>query len=260
VWTIAIVIGAGLCALLVAARGDWMPQARLLLPAMPLGLVAATVLARVARPAVRRVLYAGAALALALTVTRQIYEHRDDPGPFPPGLPVPIPAGADLNRRPFLDATQGDGGENYCATYLIRYTEPADRVLHLDVGQSGYFADDLEMLDQFALVSRDESLLLRGAITDGEYRARFVARLPSMAFLLVDRKDARPVMRVARAVEDVLAREYERVAIGGWWGGFDLEIKVRRDALGRKADRARWERWARHARGLRFDPPDWLFR
>jgi hypothetical protein len=201
--------------------------------------------------------------AMALTITRQLAERRavrvawmEGDGPF---LPVEAPEGADAHRRPFLDPIPADGGANYYAAMLALYTRPGESVLHLDVGQSGFLADDLVYRDPFGLVSRDEALLLRGGISVDQYRARWDTSPPVMAFLLVTRDGGRLALRLQAAVADRLQRDYARVAIATWWDGYDLEVRVRRDALHRHADRARWNGWIARARGMRFDAPEYLF-
>jgi hypothetical protein len=250
-----------LAGFVVVARGDWMPQARYLLPLAPAGLLFVLALAPALAARARRVLVGALLAGVVLTFARQLAERGAARIPWIENalLPLPVPHGADANRRPFFDAVPADGGANYYAAMLVLYTRPGESVLHLDVGQSGFLADDLVYRDPFGLVSRDEALLLRGELSIDEYRARWRAAPPVMAFLLVTRDQGELVLRVQAAVGDFLHEDYERVAIGPWWGGYDLEIRVRRAALHRKADRKRWEGWAARARGLRFDPPEYLF-
>jgi hypothetical protein len=256
-----MVLAALLAGFIVVARGDWMPQGRLLLPLVPAGLLFVLALAPALAARGRRILVGALLTGVALTAARQLTERGAARVSWMegPSLPLPIPHGADPDRRPFLDPIPADGGANYYAAMLALYTRPGESVLHVDVGQSGFLADDVVYRDPFGLVSRDESLLLRGALSVDEYRARWHAAPPVMAFLLVTRNGGEPALRVQAAVIDQLRQDYERVAIGPWWGGYDLEIRVRRDALHRKADRARWEGWAARARGMRFDAPDYLF-
>jgi hypothetical protein len=256
-----VALAAFLVVLVVVARGDWMPQGRHLLPLVPAGLLLVLALAPALAVHGRRVLVGTLLVAVGLSYARQLAERGAVriawmEGPL---LPVPLPHGADPGRRPFLDPIPADGGANYYAAMLALYTRPGESVLHLDVGQSGFLADDLVYRDPFGLVSREEALLLGGALSEDEYRARWLAAPPVIAFLLVTRGGGELALRVQAAVADCLRQDYERVAIGPWWGGYELEVRVRRDALHRKAERARWEGWAARARGMRFDPPDYLF-
>jgi hypothetical protein len=254
-------LAALLAGFVVVARGDWMPQGRHLLPLVPAGLLLVLALAPAVAPRGRSVLVGALVAALALTFARQLTERGVARVTWMEGplLPLPLAHGADAGRRPFLDPVPADGGANYYAAMLALYTRPGEGVLHVDVGQSGFFADDLVYRDPFGLVSSDEALLLAGAISVDEYRARWSAAPPVLAFLLVTRNGGELALRVQAAVADRLREDYERVALGPWWGGYDLEIRVRRDALARKADRVRWEGWAARARGMRFDPPVYLF-
>ncbi len=255
------VLAVLLAGFVVAARGDWMPQGRLLLPLVPAILLLALALAPSLTARGRGVLLGALGAAVALTAARQLVEHGVlrvawMEGPL---LPLAMPHGADPQRRPFLDPVPADGGANYYGAMLVRYTRPGESVLTVDVGQSAFLADDVVFRDPFGLVSRDEARLLRGTLPVEEYRARWDAAPPVIAFLLVTRGGGELALRVQAAVADRLQQQYERVAIGPWWGGYDLEVRVRRDALHRKAERARWDGWVARARGMQFDPPDYLF-
>ncbi|MBV9950290.1 MAG: hypothetical protein JOZ69_25850 [Myxococcales bacterium] len=262
-----LVLAALLVGFVVLAHGDWMPQGRLLLPVLPACALLVVSAAPVLGASGRRALLAALFAALGLAGVRQLSDRRIVQVPWMEGqgpwLPVESPHGADPHRCPFLDPIPADGGANYYAAMLALYTQPGDGVLHLDIGQSGFLADDLAYRDPFGLVSRDEALLLRRAISVEEYRRRWDASPPVLAFLLVAGDGAELALRVQAAVADRLERDYERVAIGSWWGGYELEVRVQRRALrrngDRSADRTRWAGWAARARGMRFDAPEYLF-
>lgn len=234
-----------LAVVFAAGFGDWMPRGRLLIPILPL-LVLWPLHASASLPETwNRMLLANLLMASVVTGLLQVIDYR-------PALRNGQVFFAEWpqQRRPFVDDVAANATQSLQVKYLLRYTQPGDRVLMGDVGQSGYFASDVQILDEYGLVSRYEAEYLRGRHTDTEYLAHFEAQSPSVA--LIASAHGAPMQRIGRTVLPVLLRDYTLVMQTGWWAGTTLSVYVRNDAVNRQADPARLARWQEASPGLRF--------
>jgi hypothetical protein len=241
----------------VIVGGDWMPRSRFLIPMVPLCVLWAV---QVAESGIhsgfhRRLLVGAFAAALALTLVTNVTEYVR---PWTPEAVVqPICARWQTDRIPFVDPIVADEVAHYCTGYILRYTVPGDRVLHLDLGQSGYFANDVVLLDQYGLVSRYECEYLHGWHSDEDMKRHFVEANPSVCFVNV--KDDGPggaittVMQVARPVEPLLKAEYVPMGATRWWENSVMIVFVRKDAIDRVADLERLARWEAASPQLAFE-------
>ena len=227
-----------------AVKGDWMPGSRLFVPLIPPMILVALHGALTPRTPKVRALTAGFALAGVLTLAQQILDYV--PGQRPHLAQWPAPLSRAWNALP---ATRL---EHFFVHYMLRYTLPGDTVAHFNVGESGYLACDVNILDQYGLVSRYESEFLHGLHTPAELAEHFRALSPSLVFFLRSDVTRQPAMRVGAALAPELARNYTQVSSAPWFGKNTLEVHVRNDALNRVADPARFARWQQQSRGLVF--------
>lgn len=234
-----------LATLFAAAFGDWMPRGRLLIPVLPL-LVLWPLQTSTSLPKTwRRMLLINLLMASVVTGLLQVIDYR-------PALRNGQVFFAEWpqERRPFVDDVAANATQSLQVKYLLRYSRPGDRVLIGDVGQSGYFASDVQILDQYGLVSRYEAEYLRGQHTDAEYLAHFEALSPTVA--LIASAQGAPIQLIGQTVLPVLLRDYTLVMQTGWWADTLLSVYVRNDAVNRQADPARLAHWQAASPGLRF--------
>ncbi len=147
----------------LVAGGDWMPDRRLLVVALPLAAVLAALVLSRAPPAVAA--FAGVALvgeaALtcdhALDQTWREHEWLDER--------------VDHWRtaaRPFVDPYPLDWMPTHLLHDIAPYVAPGDVVAHVDVGELPYVMGDVGFLDGFGLVDREAGRL---AFSPGDSRS-----------------------------------------------------------------------------------------
>jgi len=233
--------------------GDWMPWVRFLVPGIPLMLILGLATWNQYPADARPVFGAVVAVALLLTCAQQYGEfhgkftHHEVSGHN-------LVARWPVSRRPLLDPVKADIGAHFYAKHLARFTKPNDVVVHLDIGQSGYLASDVSLMDTFGLVSRFEAAYLNGRHSEAQLKQRFAELDPSVVFLLVDPNSGRPMMNVMQPLAETVSSQYEEVAKAQWWGGNVLFVMVRKDRLASEVDPQRMELWRVQSPGLVFDP------
>jgi MFS family permease len=232
--------------------GDWMPWVRFIVPGIPLMLILAVAPWNEYQTAARGRFGAMVGVALLLTTAQQYLEfkgyftHHEVSGHH---LQPRWPA----FRRPLIDPVTADRGAHFYAAHIARFTEPGDTVIHIDIGQSGYLASDVRIMDTFGLVSRFEAEYLHGKHSAAELGQHFSDLDPSLVFMLMDPSTGQSRMRVTRALTETLASDYASVVHARWWSGQVLLVMVRRDRLGSEPDPQRIERWVADSPGLNFD-------
>jgi len=236
----------------VFVGGDWMPWTRFIVPGVPLMLILGIAAWDEYQGNARALFGAVVGIALLLTAAQQFLEfngyftHHEISGhrlvPRWPSL-----------RRPLIDPVKADPGAHFYAMQIARFTEPNDSVVHIDIGQSGYLASDIRVMDTFGLVSRFEAAFLNGRYTEAELRQHFTDLNPSLVFALADPATGEPSMRVVRPLADLLESNYESAASAMWWGQQVLHVMVRKDRLQSEPDAQRIERWLADSPGISFD-------
>jgi hypothetical protein len=229
----------------LVAGGDWMPDRRLLVVALPLGAVlAASAVAR-ARP-----LLAGAAcLALvaeaALTVDHAIDQDWREHEWLDERVTRWRPA-----ARPFVEPYALDWMPTNLLRQIAPYVAPGDTVAHVDVGELPYVMRDVAFLDGFGLVDREAGRVAFSphdpALRAAACRAFFDAR-PAAAIVVLDESTGRPFSPAQdAAVEDPrFAEGWRELARVPTWGGHPCVTYVRRDvrAADEVATSARVRSW-----------------
>ncbi|HEX8790725.1 MAG TPA: hypothetical protein VF765_07220 [Polyangiaceae bacterium] len=224
---LALLLATFLFALI--AGGDWMPNRRLLVPALPLAAVlASAVVARLARPFA--VLAAGA-LLLEAGLT---FDHALD---------------QDWRDREYLDEREGrwrlsshpfagpyplDWMPTHLLEQIAPYVAPGDTVAHGDVGELPYVMGDVSFLDGFGLVDRAAGRLtfrpgdpaLRAAARD-----EFFASNPAVAIVVLDESTGRPFAPAqdAALADARFAAGWRELARVPTWGDHPCVTYVRRD-------------------------------
>jgi hypothetical protein len=212
------------------AGGDWMPDRRLLVVALPLGaILAAFALAR-ARTAFAAlacfVLVAEAALTCdhALDQTWRANEWLDER--VTTWRPV---------ARPFATPYPLDWMPTHLLHDIAPYVAPGDVVAHVDVGELPYVMGDVAFLDGFGLVDREAGRLAfspRDPALRAAAREAFFSAHPAAAIVVVDEGTGHPFSPAqAAALEDARFtagwRELSRVPT---WGGHPCVTYVQRSA------------------------------
>jgi hypothetical protein len=229
----------------LAAGGDWMPDRRLVVVALPL----AAILAAAALSRARPVLAASVCFALAAEAGLT-FDHAID---------------QDWREREWLDERVAQWRPpdrlfrepyalDWMPTHLLGEVAPyvgsGDTVAHVDVGELPYVMSDVAFLDGFGLVDRTAGRLafsprdpaLRAAARDAFFHAR-----PAAAIVVLDETTGRPFSPAQDAVfEDLrFAMGWRELARVPSWGGHPCVTYVRRDvvAAGDAASRERVRAW-----------------
>jgi hypothetical protein len=235
-----------------AARGDWMPWSRLLVPLAPLVVLWGAVAASQARGYGRRAALATlvASLLLSITLLRRDYV---------PAYSVHSPSGhrmpakAPEGRRPLVDPLPAEHHAYFYGAVLARFSRPGEAVMLVDVGEAGYLFGDLQIFDAFGLVGRAESDYLVGRLDANGLVASFEKTKPSVVFYLLQPDTEDPALKSQQALKDVILRDFSVVAVDRWWGNNLMQARVRHELLERKLDEARLDGLLARVEGLHFD-------
>jgi len=214
----------------LAAGGDWMPDRRLLVGALPLAAVAGAIAMGKLRES-SLVVASTAVLALEAALT---FDHAVDQRWRRLEWVDERVASYRPTARPLVDPTTLDWMPTRLLYDIAPYVVPGDVVAHVDVGELPYVMGDVAFLDEFGLVDRDAGRLafaprdgaLRAAAREELFRLR-----PAAVVVVVDESTGRPFS----AAEDA-ALEDRRFA-AGWrelgrvrtWGDHPCVTYVRRD-------------------------------
>jgi hypothetical protein len=228
---VALALLAASFVFVLVAGGDWMPDRRLLVVALPLGGVAAAIGVSRMRSAPFAVaaclaLIAEAALTTdhAIDQTWRTHEWLDQ----------------RVTREGLRVRARDPYPLDWMPTHLLHvvapFVAPGDAVAHVDVGELPYVMGDVAFLDGFGLVDRVAG---HAAFTPHHAGARaaaredFFARRPAAAIIVYDESTARPFAPAQDAViEDARFaagwREIDRVAT---WGNHPCVTYARRDVV-----------------------------
>jgi hypothetical protein len=214
----------------VAAGGDWMPDRRLLVVALPLGAVAAAIgLAAVGARALPAAACAALVAEAALTFDHAVDQRWREREWVDERVAHWWPA-----TRPLRDPYPLDWMPTHLLYTIAPYVTPGDVVAHVDVGELPYVMGDVGFLDGFGLVDRPagrvafapRSQALRSAAREELFAAR-----PAAVIVVLDESSGRPFSPAQDAVaEDPRFkggwREIDRVPT---WGEHPCVTYVRRD-------------------------------
>jgi len=214
----------------LVAGGDWMPDRRLLVVALPLAAVLAALALARTPPAVTAfagvALLAEAALTCDHSVDQTWRQHEWLDERVASWRPV---------ARPFVDPYPLDWMPTHLLHTIAPYVAPGDVVAHDDVGELPYVMGDVEFLDGFGLVDREAGRL---AFSPGDpalraaAREAFFAAHPAAVIVVVDETTGRPFSPAQdAALQDPRFsagwRERSRVPT---WGGHPCVTYVRQGA------------------------------
>jgi hypothetical protein len=204
----------------VAAGGDWMPNRRLLVPAIPLAAVAGSLLFdRAPSPRLAWIAMAVVAIEGALTFEHALDQtwravEREDRR-IAPGWP---PRG--VLRGPYpLD---------WMPTHLLHtiapYVHPGDLVAHVDVGELPYVMGDVSFLDGLGLVDRAAARAVFSPKDEARRvaaREEIFARDPAVIITVLDGKNGRAISPAqAAAMDDArFSARWKEIDRVGTWGG-----------------------------------------
>jgi hypothetical protein len=224
--TLALLLASFVFAL--AAGGDWMPDRRLLVGALPLGALAATF--AVARLPRRFAMVAGLTLVAeaALSFDRSIDQTWRDVEWLDQRVTSWRPP-----ARPFADPYPLDWMPTHLMSEIAPYVAPGDVVAHVDVGELPYVMADVAFLDGFGLVDREAGRVAFHP-RDGDLRAAareaFFAREPVAAIVVLDEATGRPFSPAQDAVlaDARFAAGWREIARVPTWGAHPCVTYVRR--------------------------------
>jgi hypothetical protein len=226
---VALALLAGLFAFAWLAGGDWMPNRRLLVPALPLAaIVAGAALARVPRAlaaATAVALCAEAALTFDHAVDQDWRRHEWLDQRVARWWP---------RDRPFVDPYPLDWMPAHLLEQLAPFVAPGDAVAHVDVGELPYVMGDVAFLDGFGLVDREAGRLTFSPHDAGlraAAREAFFAARPAAAISVLDEATGRPFAPAqAAAMDDPrFAAGWRELARVPSWGDHPCVTFVRRD-------------------------------
>lgn len=230
-----------------ARFGDWMPHGRMLVPVLPLLVLWALHESSYAEKGWNRLILFGLIAAAMLTAFQQLTDYR------------PYTRQGQVFRTqwppqglPFTQAVQATPWNHFSGKMILRYTVPDDRVFIADVGQSGYLAYDVQVMDQYGLVSRYESEYLSRRHSDADYQEYFRAEKPVLAFVELMEDHFHSKLRLPSLVNSELLADYTVVARMPLPDNHLLLVFVRDDAVRRQPDPARLARWKAASPGLAY--------
>jgi hypothetical protein len=227
---VALALLAASLAFALLAGGDWMPDRRLLVVALPLASVLAAAALACARPAlvgaVALALVAEAGLTCDHAIDQDWREHEWLDERVAHWRPV---------RRPFVQPYPLDWMPTHLLREIAPYVTPGSVVAHVDVGELPYVMGDVAFLDGFGLVDREAGRVAfspRDARLRSAAREAFFAARPVAAIVVLDEASGRPFSPAQDAVTEDSRfaagwRELERVPT---WGGHPCVTYIRRDA------------------------------
>jgi hypothetical protein len=212
------------------AGGDWMPDRRLLVVALPLAaIVAAIAVGSASSPRLALAACVVLALEAALTFDHSVDQRWRDVEWLDERV-----AHWRLPARPFARAYALDWMPTHLLHELAPYVTAGDVIAHVDVGELPYVMDDVAFLDGFGLVDRPAGRLafapndpaLRVAV-----REAFFALRPAAAIVVFDEARGRPFSPAqAAALEDArFAAGWRELARVPTWGGHPCVTFIRRD-------------------------------
>jgi hypothetical protein len=214
----------------VVAGGDWMPDRRLLVVALPLAAIAGSI--GLAQVRVRLLVMASTvALVIEAALT---FDHATDQTWRRVEWTDDRVLRWKLEARPFVAPYPLDWMPTHLLRAIAPFVAPGETVAHVDVGELPYVMGDVTFLDGFGLVDRNAGRLaftpaneeLRAAARDDFFR-----QWPAAAIVVLDETTGRPfspaqdaVLRDARFAAGW--REIDRVPT---WGSHPCVTYVRRD-------------------------------
>lgn len=208
------------------AGGDWMPNRRLLVVALPLAAIAAAHVAH-AR-------FAAAASVALLVEASLTFDHAVDQTWRDVEWLDQRVSHWRVAARPFRDPYALDWMPTHLMRAVAPYVAPGDTIAHVDVGEMPYVMADVAFVDGFGLVDRDEARLAFSP-RDEDLRARvresFFARAPAAAIAVIDERSGRAFSPAQEAVMHDARfaagwREIDRVPT---WGNHPAVTYVRKD-------------------------------
>jgi hypothetical protein len=242
---VALALLAASLVFALVAGGDWMPNRRLLVVALPLAAVTGAV-------AVARIRTRALSLAVCVALVAEAaltFDHAVDQrwrsiewldGRVADWHPV---------ARPFAVPYALDWMPTHLLREIAPFVAPGDVVAHVDVGELPYVMGDLAFLDGFGLVDRGAGRLAFSS-DDPSLRAlvreSFFARRPAVAIVVLGDR-GRPLSPAQdAAMQDArFAAGWQEVGRVPTWGGHPCVTYARRDVRPAPADvsNARVQGW-----------------
>jgi hypothetical protein len=222
-------LGAALLFALVAG-GDWMPDRRLLVVALPLAAIAGAIaMAKLRAPHLALAATAALALEAALTFDHAVDQRWRSVEWVDERVASYWPA-----AMPFVDSYPLDWMPTRLLYDLAPFVVPGDVVAHVDVGELPYVMGDVSFLDGFGLVDRCAGRLAF-APHDGNLRAaareEFFGLRPAAVIVVFDENSGHPFSAAQdAALEDPrFALQWREIGRVRTWGDHPCVTYVRRD-------------------------------
>jgi hypothetical protein len=213
----------------LVAGGDWMPNRRLMVVALPLAAVLASAAASLCPRPFAFATCAALLVEAGLTSDHALDQDWRDREWLDERVARWRPA-----SRPFLGPYSLDWMPTHLLEQLASYVAPGDVVAHVDVGELPYVIGDVSFLDGFGLVDRTAGRLtfhphdpaLRAAA-----RGSFFSSNPAVAIVVVDEATGRPFAPAQDAAlsDPRFASGWRELARVPTWGDHPCVTYVRRD-------------------------------
>jgi hypothetical protein len=254
--SVALALLVACFAFVVLAGGDWMPNRRLLVPALVLAAIAASiVLARMAQRGPS--LAFGAVLVVEAVLT---FDHAlDQTWRDHEWLDRRVTAWR-MPARPLREPYPLDWMPTHLMRTIAPYVAPHDTVAHVDVGELPYVMHDVAFLDGFGLVDRAAGRLTFFPEDDQAHanaRDEIFARNPAIVIAVLDEATSRAISPAqAAAMSDARFalrwREIDRVPS---WGNHPCVTYARVDIAPATRDESerRIAAWLAASPGVRVD-------
>jgi len=211
------------------AGGDWMPNRRLLVVALPLAAVLASAgVSLLARP------FALATCAALLVEAGLTSDHALDQDWRDTEWLDERVARWRPASRPFAGPYALDWMPTHLLEQIAPYVSPGDAVAHVDVGELPYVMSDVSFLDGFGLVERTAGKLTFHS-SDPSLRASardaFFSSNPAVAIVVLDETTGRPFAPAQDAAlsDPRFAAGWRELARVTTWGEHPCVTYVRRD-------------------------------
>ena len=232
---VALALLVGVVVFALIAQGDWMPNRRLLVPALPLAAIVVALAIDAAATTARRASWLAAAAAVALFVegaatTSHALDQRWRTTEW-------------LDRRverwwPSARVLRDPYPLDWMPTHLLHqvapYVAPGDTLAHVDVGELPYVMGDVRIVDGFGLVDREAgrvTFFAGDAARLDAAREAFFSKDPAAVIVVVDERTGRAFSPAQdAALRDArFAARYREIDRVPSWGDHPCITYVRND-------------------------------
>ena len=234
---LALAFLASSVAFALAAGGDWMPDRRLLVVALPMAAIAGAIAMGTVRVA-SLALASTAVLAMEAALT---FDHAIDQRWRSIEWVDERLSSYRPSARPFVDPYPLDWMPTHLLHDLAPFVAPGDAVAHVDMGELPYVMGDVAFLDGFGLVDRPAGRLAfapHSEVLRAAAREEFFELRAAAVIVVIDEGTGHPFSAAQdAALEDPrFAAQWRELGRVPTWGDHPCVTYVRRDLRPARAD------------------------